>query len=92
MRAVGSAGVSGGSSLMRDVAAQLRVVGQVDFTHAAGPQSRADLVATEPQARRDRDHRPRVYVCPATFAQLSLSDTVRLKTGAPGLPSGSTAK
>ncbi len=28
----------------------------------------------------------------ATFAQVSLSDTVRLKTGAPGLLSGSTAK
>ncbi len=46
----------GGQQFERDVTAQLRIVGQVDFTHAAGPESRADLIATEPHAFADELH------------------------------------
>ena len=40
----------GGSTLTRDVAAQLRVAGAVDLAHAAGPQGTENLVRSEPSA------------------------------------------
>ena len=46
----------GGEQFERDVPAQLRIVGQVDFAHAACAEPRADLVATEPHAFTDELH------------------------------------